>query len=101
MPTRRYLSLCKRASMNLNGVRVERACGWSKLHWAETRVRRALRMAQNWLRKVRYEKNFKSQIPNPKQIPKSNSQMASLLACPFGAWGLGFVWDLGFGIWDL
>src|SRR6266404_3907815 len=115
MPTTRYLALCKAASMKSNGVPAMRECGWSKLYWAGARVRRARLTGQSWQRKASYEqksqiskksqipnpksqKNPKLQIPNLKKIPNSKSQMVPRLGGTFGAWVLGFVWDLGFGI---
>jgi hypothetical protein len=47
----------------------------------------------------------KSQIPSSKsqgnlkdQIPKPTS---SAMLCNLGHWDLEFVWNLGFGYWDL
>ena len=45
-------------------------------------------------------KNPKSQIPNPKKIPNTKLQNQIPALAGFGIWNLGFVWDLGFGIWD-
>ena len=44
----------------------------------------------------------KSQTPNPKsqENPKLQISNQALSAPRFGAWVLGFVWDLGFGIWS-
>ena len=46
--------------------------------------------------------NPKSQIPNPKKIPKPKWEInGSMPGDVFGIWSLGFFWDLEFGIWDL
>src|SRR5258708_17981806 len=45
-------------------------------------------------------KSYKSQIPNPKQIPSTKVRREFIASASFGAWNLGFFWDLGFGIWD-
>src|SRR5947208_16865405 len=54
-------------------------------------------------------RNPKSQIPNPKQIPSTKfqinpkRQISDTMAerVLVGIWVLAFVWDLGFGFWDL
>ena len=41
----------------------------------------------------------KSQNPNPKESPSSKLQYRGIEA-PFGIWSLGFLWRLGFGLWE-
>ena len=41
----------------------------------------------------------KSQNPNPKEAPSSKLQYRGIEA-PFGVWSLGFLWRLGFGLWE-
>jgi hypothetical protein len=47
-------------------------------------------------------KNFKLQIPNPKEIPNSKApngvQQVPLVAWDLKPWNLFGIWDLGFGI---
>jgi hypothetical protein len=46
----------------------------------------------------------KSQIPNPKFQTNPNNQIQKCQTgeqFPIESWDLGFVWSLGFGIWDL
>src|SRR5688500_18146788 len=48
----------------------------------------------------------KSQIPNPKKIPMTTSEIPTRngglgILLGFGTWDLGSRWALGFGIWAL
>jgi len=40
--------------------------------------------------------NSKNQITNKHQVPSAKLQTGLV----FDAWSLGFIWKLGFGVWD-
>ncbi|PYJ60102.1 MAG: hypothetical protein DME24_10635 [Verrucomicrobia bacterium] len=43
--------------------------------------------------------NSKNQAPNIKEGPNSKLHYGGVGA-PFGVWSLGFLWRLGFGLWE-
>jgi hypothetical protein len=48
---------------------------------------------------TKYQANYKLQAPSTKQIPKFKTQIPNCFEFVF--WNFIFVWDLGFGAWNL